>query len=240
MRLPWAHAQRHAEADPRRRRSGPLEPRATRRRRSTPWLRRMSQADHPVLVPEQGEPAARRSSVEAPASWPTLARSSRRRRGGLGPDRGGGSLGVPARCPSARAFGSRPRGSPSGAAGGHPVHRRDRAPCPSGLGLLEGRNGCRSHPPPRSPPAPPGDLLDGDRHGHRGRGPPGGGRRADGPVARATPVRRARAPTLRPAAPPRTPQRRRPELASNPDAATAPARQALGGGGRRRCGVLGV
>ena len=57
--------------------------------------------------------------------------------------------------------------------------------------FLEAEMDAGHHAAPRPATAPPGHLLDRDRHGHRGRGAAGAGGGADGPLAGAPPGRRA-------------------------------------------------
>ena len=104
----------------------PSAPGATRPPRSTPsaGISAMPQADHPLLVPEQGRRCSARSSSGAPPSWPTAMQAALDGAGRrLGPGGGGGPLGVPAGRPPARAARPGPRGGPAGPAGGHPDDR---------------------------------------------------------------------------------------------------------------------
>src|SRR6185437_171592 len=158
-------------------------------RRPRRWPRRR-QADHPLLVPQQGRPPRGRHRPQRRRAGRRPAVRPRPRRGGVGPGRGGGPIGVPPRRPPAGAVGAGAGGVPVGAAAGHPDDRRPPAAGGAGLPVPAGRDGRRADAATRPPPVAAGHLLHRRRDGHRGRGGAGAGGGAHRPVVGAPPGRR--------------------------------------------------
>ena len=162
----------------RRRRSGsstprwpPSAPGATRRRRSTTSPRaRHPQADDPLLVPVEGgaargggRPRRRRADRRARAGARPAARRVR-------PGRGDGAavFRLAARRPG--CSGCSARSTRLGPPASTRLLDRLEPLVARAARLPRGGDGRRPHAPPRPAPAAAGRLLDGHRHGDRGRG----------------------------------------------------------------------